>query len=142
MELEWQYSLKDISWNELFELYKMTLGSKKLSDIETAFTNSRFRCFVFEEGRIIAVGRALADGIDCSYICDIAVHPDFQGLGIGKQIISKLVALSEGHKKIILYARPGKELFYKKLGFMHMSTAMAIFEDQSKALNSGLLNEK
>ena len=84
---------------------------------------------------------ALADGIDCSYICDVAIHPDFQGQGLGKAIISKLRDLSAGHKKIILYAVPGKEGFYKKLGFKRMSTAMAIFKNQEGALAAGLLND-
>ena len=35
---------------------------------------------------------------------------------------------SRDHKKIILYSVPGKEGFYKKLGFLKMLTAMAIFK--------------
>jgi len=141
MELTWQYSLKRISWKEVSELYKVTLGNKQPTDLETAFTNSVYRCFVFDKNKLIGVGRALADGVDCSYICDVAVHPAFQGFGIGKNIISKLVKLSAGHKKIILYAYPGKEAFYKKLGFKRMSTAMAIFQNQSQAVEDGLVNE-
>ena len=142
MELEWKYSLKDISWKELSRLYKVTLGNKKPTDLETAFANSMFRFFVFnKKSKLIGAGRALADGIDCSYICDVAVHPEFQGFGIGKNIISKLVELSAGHKKIILYACPGKELFYKKFGFKRMSTAMAIFENQNQAIENGLVNK-
>ncbi len=56
-------------------------------------------------------------------------------------IIKKLMSLSEGHKKIILYANPGKEGLYKTLGFKRMSTAMAIFQDQRHALEVGLVNE-
>ena len=142
MELEWNYSLQNINWRDLSDLYKQTpLGNKPPSEIETAFTNSRFRCFVFERGRLVGVGRALADGVDCSYICDVAVLPKYQGLGIGKSIVSRLVELSRGHKKIILYACPGKESFYHKLGFKRMNTAMAIFEDQKQAVKVGLLSE-
>jgi GNAT superfamily N-acetyltransferase len=71
----------------------------------------------------------------------VAVHPSHQGLGIGKEIVSKLITLSSGHKKIILYAVPGKEDFYRKLGFKRMATAMAIFENQAQALKSGLVND-
>ena len=71
----------------------------------------------------------------------MAVHPDYQGQGLGKGIVAKLVELSEGHKKIILYANPGKEGFYQKLGFKKMTTAMAIFENQSRAIQAGLVNE-
>lgn len=142
LEFEWQYSLKNISWEEISELYKATpLGYKKPIDLEMAFTNSMFRCFVFKKGKLVGVGRALADGVDCSYICDVAVLPEWQGLGIGTGIVSKLVELSKSHKKIILYACPGKEPFYKNLGFKRMSTAMAIFENQNQALENGLVNE-
>ena len=89
----------------------------------------------------MGVGRALADGIDCSYICDVAVLPSHQGTGLGKEIIVKLVRSSAGHKKIILYAVPGKEDFYRKFGFKRMTTAMAVFEDQALALERGLINE-
>jgi predicted N-acetyltransferase YhbS len=83
----------------------------------------------------------LADGVDCSYICDVAVLPSHQGTGLGKEIVAKLVALSAGHKKIILYAVPGKEPFYRKFGFMRMRTAMAIFANQQLAVERGYLDE-
>ena len=69
----------------------------------------------------------------------MAVHPDHQGIGLGKAVVTKLIALSKGHKKIILYASVGKEPFYRKLGFKRMATAMAIFENQVQALENGLL---
>ena len=71
----------------------------------------------------------------------MAIHPEYQGLGLGRTIIEKLVAFSAGHKKIILYANPGKEGFYYKLGFRKMNTAMAIFSNQERALASGLISE-
>jgi hypothetical protein len=61
--------------------------------------------------------------------------------GLGKQIVSKLIALSSGHKKIILYSVPGKEPFYKKLGFRRMRTAMAIFQNQALAHERGFIDE-
>jgi ribosomal protein S18 acetylase RimI-like enzyme len=81
----------------------------------------------------------LADGRDCSYICDIAVHPAQQGRGLGKQIVARLVRLSASHRKIILYAVPGKETFYEGFGFRRMATAMAIFDDPAKACARGYL---
>ncbi len=142
MNFEWLYSQDEIDWKALSNLYKLApLGNKKPEDLEKAFSNSMFKCFVFDNRKLIGVGRGLADGIDCSYICDVAVLPDYQGVGIGKSIVSSLVELSKGHKKIILYAYPGKENFYRKLGFKRMSTAMAIFENQNQALELGLVNE-
>ena len=142
MEFEWRDSSANMDWQELSDLYRIApLGDKKPRDLEVSFGNSRFVCFVFEAGKLIGAGRALADGVDCSYICDLAVHPDYQGLGIGKGIVSQLVKLSRGHRKIILYAVPGKEPFYHKFGFRRMTTAMAIFQNQAQAFENGVIEE-
>lgn len=142
LSVSWMYKADGIDWDELAALYREApLGIKSSRNLETAFANSMFRCFLFDQGKLIAVGRALADGIDCSNICDVAVLPSYQGLGLGKEIVAKLVSLSSGHKKIILYSYPGKEEFYKKLGFKRMSTAMALFENQAQAIEWGFVNE-
>src|SRR5690349_8059711 len=108
MGIEWTDSLEQIDWHELSELYRVApLGDKPAASLKKAFNNSVFRCFAFDQERLVGAGRALADGIDCSYICDVAVLPSHQGTGLGKMIVSRLVDLSRGHKKILLYAAPG-----------------------------------
>lgn len=89
---------------------------------------------------LVAAGRALADGADCSYICDIAVLPSHQGTGVGKDMVGRLIEQSRGHRKIILYSVPGKEPFYRKFGFLRMRTAMAIFENQQQQIERGYLD--
>ena len=119
MDFSWVYDHSEVDWDELSELYRIApLGEISPEDLATAFSNSKFKSFVYLNNTLIGVGRGLADGVDCSYICDVAVHPEYQGIGLGKKIVEKLVAVSEGHKKIILYASPGKEGFYRKLGVL------------------------
>jgi ribosomal protein S18 acetylase RimI-like enzyme len=140
MSVEWVYTSEHVNWDELSQLYlDAPLGYKAPADLRIAFSNSMFKCLVYDDGKLIAVGRALADGTDCSYICDVAVHPKYQGIGLGRDIVSKLVEFSKNHKKIILYAAIGKEAFYKKLGFKRMTTAMAIFKNQAEVLESGIV---
>lgn len=140
MQYEWVYSQDSMDWDELSHLYLIApLGQKSPADLKVSFSNSMYKCFVYEAGKLVAAGRALADGVDCSYICDVAVHPEHQGKGIGKQVVMKLVDFSKEHRKIILYAAVGKEPFYKKLGFKRMATAMAIFKNQAQALQDGLV---
>ena len=143
MALEWSDSLETMDWEELSNLYRIApLGNKKAADLKVVFTNSMYRCFVREDGILIGAGRAVADGIDVSYLADIAVHPDHQGRGLGKEIVSRLRERSKHHKKIILYAAPGKDTFYLKLGFKRMLTAMAIFQDQAQAVATGLVRDE
>ena len=141
MPLTWTDDLAAINWDELSALYRVApLGDKPPGDLRCVFTNSMFRQFAFDAGRLIAAGRALADGRDCAYICDIAILPDYQGRGLGKDMVSRLVRLSAGHKKIILYSVPGREAFYESFGFRRMTTVMAIFEDPESAFSRGYIS--
>ncbi len=140
--LDWADHTAGLDWHELETLYRLApLGHKSARHLETVFANSRFKWIVSDAGRLVAAGRALSDGADCSYVCDVAVLPEYQGRGLGREIVSRLVADSRGHKKIILYSVPGKEGFYRKLGFLRLLTAMAIFEDRDGAILRGHLSE-
>jgi len=140
--MQWIFGQSSIDWVALSELYRIApLGDKKPDESKLGFSSSLYKCFVLEDEALIGAGRAVADGVDCSYLCDIAVHPRFQGRGLGRDITMKLRDLSAGHKKIILYANPGTERFYEKLGFRRMRTAMAIFRDQDRAIRTGLVED-
>ena len=77
MKYSWLYDQAKIDWVELSKLYEIApLGIKPPHDLEILFPNSRFKCFVYDGAVLIGVGRALSDGLDCSYICDIAIHPE------------------------------------------------------------------
>ena len=137
---KWLDNCNSINWQELSTLYKIApLGDKSPDKLELVFNNSMFKYFVYDDEKLVGVGRALADGFDCSYICDVAIHPDYQSLGLGKAIIKKLVDDSKEHQKILLYAVPTKEPFYAKFGFSRMKTSMAIFKWQEWAREKGLV---
>jgi GNAT superfamily N-acetyltransferase len=139
-EYTWIHDTSSVDWDELSELYRLApLGTKPPAALKTVFGNSMFVRFAYAEGALAGAGRALADGLDCAYIADVAVHPDHQGRGLGKAIIAELVTAAAGHKKIILYARPGTEPFYAGQGFLPMNTAMAIWRDPAAAISAGLL---
>lgn len=143
MVISWSKSTSELDWSELETLYRLApLGTKSAAALKTVFENSRYKWIVRDGDKIVGAGRALADGADCSYICDVAVLPDYQGTGIGKEIVSRLVDDSKEHKKIILYSVPGKEGFYRKFGFLRMLTAMAIFKDRETAIQRGQLSEE
>jgi len=136
----WVYDVAAADLEELSRLYRIApLGDKPPQTLATVFGNSMFTCFVYANGVLVGAGRVLADGLDCAYIADVAVHPDHQGHGLGTAIIRQLVTRSQGHQKIILYANPGTEPFYARLGFLRMNTAMAIWRDPARAIETGLL---
>ena len=74
-------------------------------------------------GEFVGMGRVLFDFGYTAYIGDIIVAPEYQGKGIGKEIVSRLVgkvmdAAEKGDTILfVLVAAKGKEKFYEKLGF-------------------------
>jgi GNAT superfamily N-acetyltransferase len=106
MTIVWTDDCAGVDWHELEALYRAApLGNKNAADLEVVFGNSMFSCFARDNGRLVGAGRVLADGRDCAYLCDVAVLPSHQGTGLGKQIIERLLAKSQGHAKIILCGR-------------------------------------
>ena len=91
-----------------------------------AFQNSHATVFVYDDVRLLGFGRAISDDEYQGAIYDVAVLPNAQGRGIGKLII-KMIMDSLPNCNIILYATPGMEGFYKKLGLRPMTTGMAVF---------------
>lgn len=111
--------------HQLAALYKAAeLGRRSPDEIVMAFQNSRYKVFAIERGRLVGAGRAFGDEVDCAVICDLAVHPDRRGRGLGERILETLKQQARHHLRIILYAKPGKESFYFKRGFSPMKTVM------------------
>jgi ribosomal protein S18 acetylase RimI-like enzyme len=82
--------------------------------------------FAYDGDRLIGCGRALSDGLYQAALYDIAVMPEYQGKGVGKSLVEAILAHTS-HCNMVLYAAPGKEGFYQKLGFRAMKTGMARF---------------
>lgn len=82
-----------------------------------------------EEGQLIGYLRIVSDRAYIHYIVDVMVLPEHQGVRIGSELVNcALEALKEsGFIKIILTAIPGKEDFYKRMGFKEtMSPVLAL----------------
>lgn len=91
-----------------------------------AFEASHTTVFVYAQSRLLGFGRAISDGQYQGAIYDVAVIPEAQGKGIGKSILQKILERLP-NCNLILYATPGMEGFYRKLGFGGMKTGMARF---------------
>lgn len=127
MELKFHFDCPDINWQLVPEILKSVGMSFHDAEIHRkTFTASASVVFVFDDQQLIGFGRAISDGLIQAAIYDVAVLPSYQGLGIGKQIIERIVESLPGCN-FILYASPGKELFYEKLRFRKMKTGMALF---------------
>ena len=127
MELKITSDCSRVDWQEIADsLKKVGMAYQKAEVHQRAFEASHTTVFVYENSCLLGFGRALSDGEYQGAIYDVAVLPEAQGKGIGKIIIQKILERLPSCN-LILYATPGMEGFYKKLGFGAMKTGMALF---------------
>lgn len=121
--------MEAINWERLSVVFQRApLGDRNPAKLREVFQNSPIRCFVWDEKELIGAGRAITDGVRYSVVFDVVLLPEYQGRGIGRQIMNFLMERSKG-TAVLLHAVPGRETFYAKLGFRKMKTAMAKFQN-------------
>ncbi len=88
---------------------------------EIALSNSLESVVAMENNNIVGFGRIVGDGGLYFYIQDLIVRPDFQGRGIGKQLMDELMSCIIANAKsgafVGLMAAKGLEKYYKSFGF-------------------------
>lgn len=128
-----------IDWHALASVIERApLGKRVPEDLCVAFLNSGARCFAWSDGRLVGCGRALTDRQRYAVVFDVAVLPEFQGQGVGRSIMEALRTAC-GAAVVLLYAVPGKEDFYRKLGYRRMTTAMALFPNPDAMQRYGVI---
>ncbi|HOG51503.1 MAG TPA: GNAT family N-acetyltransferase [Lentisphaeria bacterium] len=74
------------------------------------------------QGRIVGMGRVIADGVSDGYLQDIFVTQSFRRQKIGAELVRLLTASAAamGIDWLLLIAAPGKTKFYESLGYRIM----------------------
>jgi len=132
---------QNINWDEAVTVFERApLGKRRRNPVKLkmAFDSSYAVIYVFDSNKLIGLRRALCDGEYHAAIYDVVLLPEYQGKDIGKEIMRRLCDQLPV-ENIILYAVPGLEGFYKKLGFKKMLTAMAILNPIMSKTESGYL---
>lgn len=125
MDIEYKYETDGIDWAAAADIFlRAPLGVRDPDKLCRAFENSYLVCFAFESEKLIGMGRAISDGVYQAAIYDVVLLPEYQNKGIGRQLMKNLYDRLPV-ETVILFAAPGKESFYKKIGYHRMLTAMA-----------------
>ena len=101
-----------------------------LAQVCKALANDLFDVSIHYEGTVVGMGRLVGDGAMYWYLQDIIVQPEYQGQGIGRMIVNRLLeyikenAMPGTKIEIGLTAVKGKEPFYEIFGFSSTSSGM------------------
>jgi len=129
----------EVDWKELAVVFERApLGKRLPATLRRTFRNSPVRCFAWHRGRLVGAGRVLTDFYRAALVLDVVVLPEYQGRGLGRKIMRFLTKRAKA-SNLILYAAPGREGFYRKLGYRKMTTAMALFPDPEERRRAGYL---
>ena len=94
-------------------LLRQTDNAQKL---QQAFENTQLVLTAWHSERLVGLARVLTDSVQVAYLCDLAVEPDVQGLGIGKMLIDAVLERSPG-TELVLRDSNLSAGFYEHLGF-------------------------
>ncbi len=139
MEIQIKTDCSNVDWECLVETLKLAGLAHRTPEVQQqAFQNSFVTIFAYHHSRLIGCGRAISDGICQAAVYDLAVHPDFQKQGVGKNILQNILQRLPDIT-VILFAAPGKEPFYDKNGFRKMKTGMARFTNNTLMADKGFI---
>ncbi len=126
--ITYKLTKEDVNWQEVSDVLRRSgLSDHSPEAQEIIFKNSYAVVFVYDEDKIVGVGRALSDGICQAAVYNIALDEEYQGYGIGRRLITSLLEQLKG-QNIILYTHPRTVALYEKMGFRRNKTAMCIFD--------------
>ena len=129
MNMELKFDCAGVDWAFVSEtLRRVGMASRAPELHRKAFEASHTVVFAYADGQPVGFGRAISDGAYQAAVYEMAVVPEFQKQGIGARIM-KAILDRLPDCNVILYASPGKEDFYRKLGFRKMKTGMARFQN-------------
>ena len=73
-----------------------------------------------ENGKLIGISRSITDG---AWSCYLAVHPDHQRAGIGRQLIERTREALGDESSVLLLSVPDAMGYYPKIGMEKLNNA-------------------
>ena len=92
-------------------------SAEKPEQLHKALVASHSLISAWDGGRLVGIGNAISDGHLVVYYPHLIVHPEYQGRGVGSEIMRRLMQRYNGFHQQMLVA-DGRALdFYRKCGF-------------------------
>lgn len=124
-QVEIKTGLEGLTATAIATLYRRAPLLRQFPDLDelwSAYEHSSLVVTAWYQGRLAGVARVLTDGVLFSYLCDLAVEPDVQRVGIGRQLIEEVVKRCHG-TDIVLRDSSGSAHYYPKIGFKKAGNA-------------------
>ena len=111
-----------VSVNDLADLRESVGWSRMDKEYKNPLLTSYYHIAVYKNEALIGYIDCVSNGVTDAYIQDLMVHPDYQGRGVGTDLMKKMIDyLKEKHIYMISVVFEEKlKPFYEKFGFFNM----------------------
>ena len=79
-----------------------------------------------QDGRLVGFARSLTDFCFCCYLSDLAVDRDWQGRGIGRELIRRTHEIAGPQSMLLLTSAPDALSYYPHIGMNKSENAFII----------------
>ena len=115
--------------------YNEAVSAKDLSDLresvgwnrmEDEYSNplmtSYYHIAVYEDDKMVGYIDSVSNGVTDAYIQDLMVHPDYQGKGLGTELMNQMITYLKENRIYIISVVFEESLkpFYDRFGFSSM----------------------
>tara|TARA_B100001250_G_scaffold102545_1_gene86356 strand:+ start:29 stop:571 length:543 start_codon:yes stop_codon:yes gene_type:complete len=116
---------KPLDLIELEQLLQSVGWSRRpMRRVQKALDNSLLKVGLWQHDsrfpRLVGFARCTGDGALHATVWDVAIHPVYQGFGLGKELMAYVLqSLKEMNiQRVVLFADPGVVSFYKSQGWV------------------------
>jgi GNAT superfamily N-acetyltransferase len=117
----------DIDLDEMIDLYvDSTLGERRpvgeRDRMARMLDEANLVITAWDDDLMVGISRSVTDWVYCTYLSDLAVRADYQGKGIGKELVRRTRAATP-RAMVILLAAPKAVDYYPKIGMTRHDSA-------------------
>ena len=120
----------------LFDVTAFWARQRSLSDLEMAIAYSDPIVTVWDGDRMVGFTRGTSDGVFRATIWDVVIHPDYQGLGLGRKMVETLIS----HPRMCRVERvylmtTHQQKFYERIGFTENATTTMVLHNHEHPIS-------
>ncbi len=117
----YQYN-KSVSVKALSDLRESVGWNRMEDEYNNPLMTSYYHIAAYEADNLIGYIDSVSNGVTDAYIQDLMVHPDYQGKGLGTELMNQMIAYLKENRIYIISVVFEESLkpFYDRFGFSSM----------------------
>ncbi len=124
----------NVDLDQLQDLFKQAAFwavDRQREDLELALAHSHPVITAWDGARLVGFARATSDGVYRATIWDVVIHPDYQGVGLGRKLVQTVLSHPHMYRVERVYLMTTyNQAFYERIGFQVNPTTTMILQNQ------------